>query len=249
MARPDLSAAARLDLWQAAERRDPVERALVLASAADGGSTRADELAGLPLGRRDARILALHAALGGRTLEATAPCPACGEQAEFAVDADALLARAADAAPQAPVESSGFVVAWRPPDSRDVAAAAEAADAVAAERVLLERCVTGASGSDGVVDASALPAGVRQALADAMAESDPLAEVLVAVSCPACETAFAADLDLGAFVWAELHADAQRLLREVDVLARAYCWTEAEVLALDDRRRAAYLELAREARA
>jgi len=115
--------------------------------------------------------------------------------------------------------------------------------------VLLDRCVTAASGPEGVLDASALPAEVREALARAMAESDPLAEVLVAVSCPACETAFAADLDLGAFVWAELHAQAQRLLREVDVLARAYGWTESEVLALDDRRRAAYLELAREARA
>jgi hypothetical protein len=30
----------------------------------------------------------------------------------------------------------------------------------------------------------------------------------------------------------------------VDALARAYGWTETEVLALGDRRRAAYLELA-----
>ena len=36
-------------------------------------------------------------------------------------------------------------------------------------------------------------------------------------------------------------ARARRLLREVDVLARAYGWTEPEVLALDDARRAAYL--------
>ena len=110
-------------------------------------------------------------------------------------------------------------------------------------------CSSDLSGPEGEVGPSALPADVRAALARAMAESDPLAEVLVAVSCPACETVFAADLDLGAFVWAELRAHAQRLLREVDVLARAYGWTEADVLALDDRRRGAYLELAREARA
>ena len=51
-------------------------------------------------------------------------------------------------------------------------------------------------------------------------------------------------MDVGSFVWAELHAHGRRVLREVDVLARAYGWTEAEVLALGERRRAAYLALA-----
>jgi len=245
MAMPDLSAAARLDLWQAADRRDAFDRPLVLAAAA-GEEGREDVLAGLPLGRRDGLLLALHHALGGGALEATARCPDCGEPAEFSVDPDALLARAADAPPPAGLEAAGFVVAWRSPDSRDVVAAAAAGDAAAAERVLLGRCVTAATGPDGDVDGTAFPPAAREALARAMADADPLAEVLVDVTCPACEAVFAADLDVGAFVWAELRADAQRLLREVDALARAYGWTEPEVLALDDGRRAAYLELVRE---
>ena len=85
---PGISAAAMLDLWEAAGRLGPVERALALAAAAEPAA--ADELARLPLGRRDARILELVA---GRALEATALCPACGEQAEFAVDAAALVSR------------------------------------------------------------------------------------------------------------------------------------------------------------
>ena len=64
--------------------------------------------------------------------------------------------------------------------------------------------------------------------------------------CPACRTEFAVDLDIAGFVWAELRARAQRLLREVHVLALAYGWTEDEVLALGERRRAAYLELTEE---
>ena len=82
-----------------------------------------------------------------------------------------------------------------------------------------------------------------------MAEADPLAEVLVDVVCPACAAQFVADLDIASFVWAEVRARAQRLLRDVDVLARAYGWTEPEVLALTDRRRDAYLALAEEGRA
>lgn len=241
---PDLSAAATLDLWQAAERRDPVERSLVLAAAADPAGESLDELARLPLGRRDERLLGLHTALAGPVLEATALCPACGEHAEFTVDTGALAARGTEGVAPAPVEAAGFVVEWRSPDSRDLAAAAATGEPVAAERVLVARCVTAAVGPDGEVEGTALPPEVREALARAMAEADPLAEVLIEVACPACGTAFVADLDLGGFVWAELRARAQRLLGEVDVLARAYGWTEAEVLALDDRRRAVYLELA-----
>jgi hypothetical protein len=240
---PGLSAAATLELWEAALGLGPVERSLALAAEAGSAPAGPDELARLPLGRRDARLLDLHAALAGRILEATASCPACGEHTDFAVDAHALPAPAGEPVEPAPVEIGGYSVSWRSPDSRDVAAAAETGDAAAAERVLLERCVTAATGPEGEVDASTLPSDVRDALAHAMAEADPLGEVLVNVACPACETEFVADLDVGGFVWAELQARARRVLREVDVLARAYGWTEAEVLSLPPPRRAAYLAL------
>src|SRR6266511_5486771 len=83
---PNLSAAATLDLWETGDGLAPVERSLALAAAAEPPSNM-DELARLPLGRRDARLLSLRKALSGSVLEATAPCPACGEQAEFAADA------------------------------------------------------------------------------------------------------------------------------------------------------------------
>ena len=149
------------------------------------------------------------------------------------------------AAPPAPLEVDGFVLLWRSPDSSDVEAASTAGSAEEAERVLLERCVADVRDPDGeAIDA--LPAGVREALVRAMADADPLAEVLVNVACPECGEEFVADVDVGRFVWAELHARGQRVLREVDVLARAYGWTEAEVLALGERRREAYLALAEE---
>ncbi|SRR6266511_3498273 len=242
---PNLSAAATLDLWETGDGLAPVERSLALAAAAEPPSNM-DELARLPLGRRDARLLSLRKALSGSVLEATAPCPACGEQAEFAADAHALLRQADGAVLPGPVETGGFLVEWRSPDSRDVAAAAAARDAAAAERMLLSRCVTVARGPDGEVEATALPAPVRAALSRTMAEADPLAEVLVNVTCPACGTAFIADLDVGEYVWTEVRARAQRLLREVDALAHVYGWTESEVLALGERRRAAYLALTQE---
>ena len=238
------SAAATLDLWEAGQGLGSTERLLALAAAAGPEWGGMDELARLPLGRRDALLLRLHSALAGPTLDATASCPACGEAAEFGVDARALLACADEpvAAP-APVEVDGFVVVWRSPDSTDVDAAAAAGSAREAELVLLERCVAEARHPDGEA-VGALPAEVRAALAEAMSDADPLAEVLVDVACPECGEEFVADVDVGSFVWAELQMHGRRVLREVDVLARAYGWTEAEVLALGERRRAAYLALA-----
>src|SRR5262245_12698622 len=140
----DLSASAALALWERGDVLGPVERALVLAAAADAEARAPEELAALPLGRRDARLLTLHAGLAGSVLEATAACPDCGDEAEFSVDAEALLAQAG--CEPAAVELDGFVVEWRPPDSRDVAAAARAANPADAEQLLLARCVIAARG-------------------------------------------------------------------------------------------------------
>jgi predicted RNA-binding Zn-ribbon protein involved in translation (DUF1610 family) len=189
-----------------------------------------EHVARLPIGRRDARLLERHAR---RTLDATAECPACGTAAEFSLDVDSLLERTGEAREPTAIDVGARVITWRPPDSRDLAAAAKADDAAEAERVLLERCV----------DVSDLSDEERRVVADAMAAADPLAEVLVDMACPACGEPFVADLDVAQFVWVEVRARALALLRDVDALARAYGWTEEQVLALGDTRRAAYLEL------
>jgi hypothetical protein len=243
---PGLTAAATLDLWEQADHLPPVERAVALAVAADPSSDAA-AVARLPLGRRDGRLLFLRSELTGRPLDATVACPACGERVEFATDADALTA-ISDASPASgptPVELDGYRVSWRSPDSDDVIAASTAGTIEDAERILFARCVSLATGSNGSVDPGRLPRPVREAVSRAMAEADPLAEVVISLTCPACTTAFDADLDVASFVWMELQAQARRLLHEVAILARAFGWTEGQVLALPDRRRATYLGLVR----
>ncbi len=232
-----------LDLWERAQHLTPIERAVALAAAAEPAAPRED-VAVLPLGRRDARLLRLRGASARPTLDATATCPSCGESIEFAPEAAQLLSGQAGRPPE-PVRAAGFVVRWRPPTSADMAAAAAAGDPEAARATLLERCVLAASGPDGAVSVHELPPAVHAALDDAMAAADPLAEVLIDLACPACAAAFVADLDVAGFVWSELEAGVRRLLGDVDALARAYGWTEPEVLALSDERRAAYLRLAR----
>jgi hypothetical protein len=242
---PGLSAAATLDLWERTARLPAVDRAVALAVAAEP-TFDVEAMAQLPVGRRDARLLRLRTELAGDTFDAIAACPACGEQVEFAADARTLSALGTDRVDAVPLELDGFRVAWRPPDSHDVVAAATASDALQAEHVLLARCVMAVTGPSGELPAEALPDRVREAVSSAMAAADPLAEVLISLRCPACDSGFEAELDLAGFVWAEVNARAQRVLREVATLARAFGWTEDQTLALTDERRASYLQFARD---
>ena len=49
--------------------------------------------------------------------------------------------------------------------------------------------------------------------------------------------------DIVSFFWAEIDAWARRVLREVNVLARAYGWRESDILALSPVRRQIYLSM------
>ena len=63
------------------------------------------------------------------------------------------------------------------------------------------------------------------------------------LTCQGCGHEWAAVFDIVTFFWAELVAQAKRLLREVHQLARAYGWRESEILAMSSQRRHTYLEL------
>jgi hypothetical protein len=235
-----------LDLWEQGTALGPVERALALAGAA-GAET--GELGGRPYGRTNAGVLALREAMIGPDLAATASCPGCGTRVEFAVGAVGLRAQTAvgDGGAVEVAEYGGtvdvgeYVVEWRPPTPDDLLETAGAAEPAWALR---RRCLVVASATGDPVDPTAVPADLLARAEAAMAEADPLAEVLVGLTCPECGTAFESDLDLGSFVWAEVEARARRVLHEVDTLARAYGWTEGDVLSLSDSRRSTYLRLA-----
>jgi hypothetical protein len=261
-----LSATEVIQLWEVGRSRHPVDRALAMVRLSAPGSTR-DELAALPLGRRDAQLMRLRQATFGDRLQTLATCTQCGERLEVELSCSALLAPAGaeEAAGTHTIKHSGYLVTFRIPDSFDVAAIVTAAEPPpqpspgtggggrsprgegaieAARATLLARCVLEASGPDGAaVGAGELPADVAEAVGEAMAELDPQAEVLLDMQCPQCGHAWQSALDITSVLWSEVSVYARRLLLEVDQLARAYGWREPDILALSPARRAAYLEL------
>ena len=85
-------------------------------------------------------------------------------------------------------------------------------------------------------------AEVCDAAEERLAAADPGAELELALACPSCDHRWTQDLDPVAFLWAEIDGWARRLAGEVHVLAAAYGWGEAEILALSPLRRRLYLE-------
>ena len=228
---------------EAADGCNPAAAALALLARACPDES-ADALQRLTLGRRNARLLALHERNFGDALEAYAECAACGEELEFALRADAFPPPLDDASPtEHELEADGHSIRFRLLDSADLRAAATCRDVRTARTLLIERCVLEARHGEATVAASELPPAVIERLAARVEECDPQAETLVDLTCPACERVTQLVFDVASFVFAEVETHARRLLREIDALARAYGWSESEILSMSPRRRRDYLEL------
>lgn len=246
-------AAELLAAWEEGAGLKPVERALLLLGLTRPGHAPA-ALAELSIGERDAQLLALREALFGPRLYCNAVCPACDERLEFNLDVADVRASAPPAPPtgEVSIESGGYRVSFRLPTSADLLAVAGAIDPADAQQLLLSRCVTGieraaAEGGAEVArrafEAEQLPPAVVEAVVEQMREADPLAETQLELNCPACGRAWKQVFDIGPYLWAEIGDWAQRTLREVHALARAYGWRESDILALSAQRRQWYLEM------
>jgi hypothetical protein len=241
---PALDADSLLALWeralgQPAGSRDDV---LLRAMAQSAEPPRA-------LSERNARFIEIHASLFGRDLALVSHCPACGAIAEFTGDCAVLTRRLAEemSTPEEGsshhLESHGHLVEFRLPDAADVkAASTEDADDDFVWR-LLDRCVVKCTRDGADVSVRELPGLVLEALSGRMEMLAPGASVSFAVTCPHCDARWNAPLDAAQLVWQKVQAAAERLLFEIDALARAYGWTELDVLRLSPLRRAAYLQM------
>lgn len=208
----------------------------------------APDLASLPLGRRDALLLQLRERLFGGDIQSIATCPQCAAAVEAGFRCNDLLLGAAaigDAGSTLEHLSTqhDLHVRFRLPDSRDLISIEQCASAQQARGQLLERCVLAVTHREQDCHVFELPPDMQTEIAQAMAQADPQADLQLAFRCPDCAHEWQPVFDVARFLWQELHAWALRMLREVDTLAHAYHWHEADILALGPRRRQAYLEL------
>jgi hypothetical protein len=224
-----------LPLWERGAHRETLGRARALLAAACP-ELADDDAAALTVGERDALLLELRERSLGPALDGFVACPGCGEPLELELDSRQLR-WAADKGSPTPGE---FVVGeervrFRPLTCGDLEVAAATADPEAARRTLAEQCL---------LEPAELSDELLTALSAALAERDPGAEMLVALTCPECGLAWETVFDIVTFLWSEVTAYARRLLHEVATLAHSFGWRETEILELTAARRRHYLELA-----
>jgi hypothetical protein len=195
------------------------------------------------LGARNLGLLALRNAIFNRQWSLRSACPACATECEFTVDCVALAEQlgAQPIEQCATIEWQGRSLSARAPTIDDLIAIAGETDSAAAARALLARCLEGAD--DLAIDDVALDLPAVEGLERHLEALDPAATIAFQLRCVGCGHDWPSLLDVGEALSAELQRAAERTLTEVDALARAYGWTEAEVLQLSPVRRAAYLQL------
>jgi hypothetical protein len=229
----ELAPASLLAVWERGRRAPTLQRSLLLLELAMPGRG-AEELAQTSISGRDRALTRLRQSLFGTALGGYVDCPACGERLSVDIELPATGSGS---------ECGEFVsregLRFRAPDSRDLAAIADAESAEAAVRALLQRCCTSAPESIPSQWSDALVAEVEAGIA----ALDPDGELCLDFSCAGCGYAWQSAFDPGVFLWEEVEAHAASLLHDVHTLAAAYGWSERDILALPVTRRAAYLQL------
>lgn len=235
-----LSAAQLLEAWERGLGETRWRRALPLLAASSDSSP--EGVAVLSVGERDRRLLKLREWVFGSELGSVANCDGCGERLEWTVDTKSVLA-VQPALTDGAFTRDDYEIAFRLPNTLDLEAVAQSADADVGRAVLLQRCVTSATKAGVEVGPGELPEAITEALAERMAEVDPQADVQMDLTCPACGHQWQALFDIESFFWTELQSWAQRILSEVHLLACAYGWREKDILELSAWRRQFYLGL------
>jgi hypothetical protein len=237
------SASELLTIWERGQHLSGAQRALELLESAGYG--KQTDLAQLPIGQRDERLLAVRERLFGVELACLADCPACGACLETDLNTGSLhLPTRTFENKTLTVTCNGCDILFRLPTTLDLTTLEPDMDPIEARRALANRCVIDVQSNGGIVPQE-LPENMIATLAEGMALEDPQADLQLALQCPTCEHRWLTPLDILRFLWLEIQAWATRLLREIHELASAYGWGEKEILALSPVRRQAYLNLVR----
>ncbi|HLJ33075.1 MAG TPA: hypothetical protein VKU38_05460 [Ktedonobacteraceae bacterium] len=243
-----LSSQSIVQLWENGQRQRPVERMLTLLVAALPDVPHRDIFA-LSIGQCDAYLLLLHEQMFGSRFVGFMECSHCQERLEFSFTVTEMWAGAASVDEVGKVYSyqmEDYKIQLRLPTLADMLAISKHQDAASARLLLLQRCIVQAIRKGDAVPIEKLPGEITVTLGEKVLERDPQAEIQIDMICPQCQYHRPAFFDVSRFLWAEIQAQAKRLLREVHILARAYGWRETEILALSNVRRQYYLEMVAE---
>lgn len=225
---PSLDACQLLDISESGRHMGIGSRAaLILQTALPQWSH--DAIMALNLSACDRLLWGVRRATFGHGLRARQSCIACGENFELDLDAGQLGFERDENRTEPLIELNGQPV--RALTLADIVAVERIGSAELAAQLLADRIFPG-----GDIDIDKM--------SEALEAADPDADISLIVRCPDCATDQELLFDLADFFWEEITARSPRILREVADLARAFHWSERDILAMSSRRRSYYLGMA-----
>ncbi|PWU06707.1 MAG: phage baseplate protein [Terriglobia bacterium] len=232
-----------LDVWERGLAQMPLGRAATLLATAFPDRPT-EQLESLPIGRRDALLLALRERTFGPSVNAVTSCEKCKAAVELNFQIADLRVDALPEQELVEVTIGEYTLRLRLPNSADLARilplAARNTEAVEA---LFRACLDRAEHAGASVEAVALSEEIIGQAIEAVAQADPQADIRLAIECPECGFKARVPFDIVSFLWREIEDFAIRTLREIHALASAYGWSEDQILALGPVRRRCYLEM------
>lgn len=208
----------------------------------------------LTVGDRDRLLFALCASTFSSEMDLTSRCPfeECGELSELTLSLETMARHNPTAPPadffekQITLGHTSCTLRFRFPTGKDQETACRylaKQGSASVETELIQSCLLG------LHDTSGAPIAFENRIEEiapqietAWSDLDPPADCYAQVDCPACDRSYTAVLDVLALFIAGLKNRGD-IFHQVDRLARAYHWSERELLALSFNRRQRYLDL------
>lgn len=208
----------------------------------------------LSVGDREALLLHLRRLTLGEAMSCVLGCPACAEKLDLdLLVSELLLPPYPDSAEfgetSISLDDARYRVRFRLPNGGDQEQAALIARTPGdAALLILQRCVHEILDEATGKRVETVPPLLADRLGEVMAASDPQAEILLNLICPACGEAFQSPFDVADYLYRELGRREDDLYREVHLLALHYHWSESQILRLSRRKRSLYLGMLSEVR-
>lgn len=200
----------------------------------------------LSIGDRDSRLFQLRKWLFGNQMVNLSNCPQCTASMEWELNIDDFLPEKVDELEKPQefrLKVDNYQLRYRLPNSDDLTNVMNNTVYQENPDKVLEDCILEIKYRGQDCMKTEFPESVLKRLDEQISKDDPHANITVLLNCGLCPHQWEVSFDILSYLWAEIDNWAKHLLQEVYTLARAFNWSERDILEMSSRRRRLYLQM------
>ncbi len=234
-----------LKVWEENLNKSLVHKSMHLLAVAYSVSDMT-QLTHLSIGDRDSKLFQLREWMFGTRLVNLANCPQCLEHMEWEMSTQDFLhdqVQGLKDPDQFDLSVDDFQLRFRLPNSNDLINAVSNQEYQKSPDKILKDCIVHAKRKDQNYGETKFPDSVLKALDEQINQKDPKANISILLSCQSCDHQWEIAFDILSYLWTEIDNWAKHILQEIYTLARAFSWSEKDILEMSPRRRRMYLQM------